>query len=334
MRTTRPPGVNSITFTRIARYLGIDFGNVSHTERLVSTIGGALVICSIFIISRATLGPTGTLLIVPSMGASAVLLFAVPHGALSQPWNVFGGHIISALVGVTCAIVIPNEIIAASLAVGLAIGGMHYLRCIHPPGGATALAAVIGGDITHALGYQFVIAPVMLNVLIMLGVAVAFNYMFPWRRYPEWLGEKYEPIADDSRSVSQRAIEHADLVYALSQMDTIIPVSEHDLLHIYELATGQVSQRQLQPGQVQPGHYYSNGAFGADWCIRQIVDTSPSNNPHRDMVVYKVIAGAAPRSSAMLTRAEFAHWASYEVTRDDENWKRVDDSSTDTPDRR
>jgi hypothetical protein len=113
-------------------------------------------------------------------------------------------------------------------------------------------------------------------------------------------------------------------------VDTIIPVSEHDLLRIYELATGQVSQRQLQPGQVKPGHYYSNGAFGPDWCIRQIVDTSPSKNANRDRVVYKVVAGAEPGSSAMLTRAEFARWASYEVIRDDENWKPVDDN-TDNP---
>ena len=312
---------------RITRYLGIDFGSVSHTERLVSTAGGALVIFCIFVITRASLGPAGTLLIVPSMGASAVLLFAVPHGALSQPWNVFGGHIISALVGVSCALVIPNEIIAASLAVGLAIGAMHYLRCIHPPGGATALAAVIGGDLTHTLGYQFVITPILINVLIMLAVAVAFNYLFPWRRYPEWLGEQPQPLPNDNRSVSQRTIEHADLVYALSQVDTIIDISEHDLLHIYELATGQASQRQLQPGQVKQGHYYSNGEFGADWCIRQIVDTSPSNDPDRDRVVYKVIAGTAARSSAMLTRAEFARWASYEVIRDGENWTRIDDNT-------
>jgi CBS-domain-containing membrane protein len=314
-------------FTRIARHLGIDTGNISHTERLVSTAGGALVIFCIFIITRAALGPGGALLIIPSMGASAVLLFAVPHGALSQPWNVFGGHILSALVGVTCAILIADEIIAASLAVGLAIGAMHYLRCIHPPGGATALAAVIGGDVTHALGYQFVIEPVLINVLIMLMVAVVFNYLFPWRRYPEALIAKPQPETEDTRVRSQRTIEHADLVYALSQMDTIIPVTEHDLLQIYELATGQAGQRQLQPEQVLPGHYYSNGKFGADWSIRQIVDTSPSEHPDRDRVVYKVIAGAETRSSAMLTRAEFARWASYEVTRDGGNWLRVDDNS-------
>ena len=318
------------TAVRIARQLGLVFDNISHTERLVSTIGGVLGIFCIFVITRASLDSTGTLLIVPSMGASAVLLFAVPHGALSQPWNVFGGHLASALVGVSCAIAIPGEILAASLAVGLAIGAMHYLRCIHPPGGATALAAVIGGDTTHALGYQFVITPVLINVLIMLMIAVAFNYLFPWRRYPEWLGNKTEAGLDESTAVSQRGIEHADLVYALSQLDTIIPVSEHDLLRIYALATGQVNQRQLQPEQIKPGCYYSNGVTGAERCIRQIVDTNPSDNPDKDMVVYKVIVGTAPRSSAMLTRAEFARWAVCEVIPDKDDWKRIDSNNTDS----
>lgn len=323
--------MNRKSFTRLGRYLGLESDNISHTERLVSTLGGVLGIFGIFVVTSASLGSTGTLLIVPSMGASAVLLFAVPHGALSQPWNVLGGHIASALVGVTCASMVPNEIVAASLAVGLAIGAMHYLRCIHPPGGATALAAVIGGDVTHALGYQFVITPVLLNVLVMLGIAIAFNYLFPWRRYPEWLGKAAQPEADADHPVSLRGIAHADLVYALSQLDTIIPVSEQDLLHIYALATGQHNRRQLQPHQVRPGHYYSNGAPGEDRCIRQIVDASPSNDPDRDMVVYRVITGAAPRSSAMLTKTAFARWASFEVVPDGDDWKRVDDSTADSP---
>jgi CBS domain-containing membrane protein len=317
------------TTGRIARLLGLEFDNISHAERLVSTIGGALGIFCIFIVTRASLDATGTLLIVPSMGASAVLLFAVPHGVLSQPWNVIGGHLVSALIGVSCAIAIPGEILAASLAVGLAIGAMHYLRCIHPPGGATALAAVIGGESIHALGYQFVITPVLINVLIILIIAVVFNYLFPWRRYPEWLGKETAADAVENMAISQRSIEHADLVYALSQLDTIIPVSEHDLLRIYALATGQVNQRQLQPEQVKPGCYYSNGAIGADRCIRQIVDTSPSNDPAKDMVVYKVIVGTIPRSSAMLTRAEFARWAVCEVIPDKDDWMRIDGNTTD-----
>ena len=308
----------------LSKYLGIESSQISHTERLVSTLGGALVIAGIFIITRATLGPTGTLLIVPSMGASAVLLFAVPHGALSQPWNVFGGHIISAIIGVTCAMVIPGEIIAASLAVGLSVGAMHYLRCIHPPGGATALAAVIGGETTHALGYQFVFTPIMINVLVMLAVAVVFNYLFPWRRYPAWLADRKRPPVMESSQVSEPAIEHADLVAALSQIDSFIDVSEQDLLRIYELATGKAVQRQLRPGQIMLGHYYTDGEPGEGWSIRQIVDESPNPDPEKDMVVYKVVAGTGLRTSGVASRVDFARWSRHELLREGNNWKRVD----------
>jgi CBS domain-containing membrane protein len=306
------------------KYLGIESSPVSHSERLVSALGSALVITCIFFISRATLGPTATLLIVPSMGASAVLLFAVPHGALSQPWNVFGGHVLSAIIGVSCAMIFSNEIIAASAAVGIAVGVMHYLRCIHPPGGATALAAVIGGEATHALGYQFVFTPVMLNALVMLAVAVVFNFVFPWRRYPAWLANKDRHAVTEVTRVSERHIEHADLVAALSEIDSFIDVSENDLLRIYQLATGEANQRHLHPGQIVHGHYYCNVEYGDDWSVRQIVDESHHPDPEKDMVVYKVVAGAELRSSGVVTRTEFGRWATHELVRDGKNWKRID----------
>lgn len=313
----------TVVISTLANTLGIETSPVSHTERLVSALGSLLVIASIIFITRATLDSTAALLIVPSMGASAVLLFAVPHGALSQPWNVFAGHLLSALVGVSCAMLFSNEIIAASMAVGIAVGVMHYTRCIHPPGGATALAAVIGGEATQALGYQFVVTPVLINVLVMLVVAIAFNACFPWRRYPAWLANRgRQPVvaARDTR----KSIEHADLVAALGQIDSIIDVSEQDLLRIYDLATGTAEQRHLQPQQVGLGHYYSNGESGADWSVRQVVDESRNPDPDKDSVVYKVAAGAGLRSSGVMTRTQFARWASYEVTRDDDNWNRIE----------
>lgn len=311
----------------ISGILGIEPSTVSHTERLVSALGSLLVILMVFYTSRLYLGPTATLLIVPSMGASAVLLFAVPHGALSQPWNVLGGHLVAAVIGVSCAMLVPHQISAAALAVGLAVGAMHYLRCIHPPGGATALAAVIGGEATLALGYQFVFTPILINVLTMLVVAVLFNYPFHWRRYPAWLANRERPATE--QAPEQQAIEHADLVSALSQIDSFIDVSEHDLLRIYELATNRAEQRQLQPEQIILGHYYSNGAFGTEWSIRQVVDESASPDPEKDMIIFKVVAGAGRRNTGTLRRSEFARWARHELLRDDENWKRVPDD-TDT----
>src|SRR4030067_370588 len=118
-------------------WLGVEINPVSHTERLISTVGGFLGIFFILITSGWVLGDRdATLLVVGSMGASAVLLFAVPHGPLSQPWALIGGHTLSAFIGVACAMLVPDLFLAAALAVGLATGTMHVLRCIHPPGGA------------------------------------------------------------------------------------------------------------------------------------------------------------------------------------------------------
>jgi CBS domain-containing membrane protein len=309
--------------TRVFNSLGIEAGMTSHAERIVSALGGFFAILLIFHTSLFFLGAGDMLLIVPSMGASAVLLFAVPHGALSQPWNVLGGHVVSAVIGVSCALLIPDPYIAASLAVGLAIGAMYYLRCIHPPGGATALAAVIGGEATWALGYQFVLTPVLLNALVIVLVAVLFNYFFKWRRYPAWLAERGKPPPADTGSAAAGPIRHEDLVVALSEIDSFIDVSENDLLRIYAIATGQAEQRHLTPADISPGHYYSNEAFGEQWSVRQIVDASPHALPENDMVTYQVISGPGRGKSAVLTRGEFARWARQEVYPDGETWKRV-----------
>lgn len=171
------------------RLLGIQENNSGHIERIVSTTGGFIGIIAVILVSHDFLGVNGSSMIIASMGASSVLLFAVPHGPLSQPWAVLGGHTLSALIGVTCSILIADNFIAAALAVGLSIGVMHYLRCIHPPGGATALTAVMGGSAVQSLGYQFIITPVLINAIIIIIVAVGVNLPFPARRYPSALND-------------------------------------------------------------------------------------------------------------------------------------------------
>ena len=136
------------------------------------------------LVSHGFLGANGSTMIIASMGASSVLLFAAPHGALSQPWAVLGGHTLSATIGVSCRILVHDEYIAAALAVGISIGVMHYLRCLHPPGGATALVAVIGDNAIRSLGYQFIVTPVLINACILICVAITINLPFAVRRYP------------------------------------------------------------------------------------------------------------------------------------------------------
>lgn len=205
--------------------------SVSEREHWISGTGGVLGIFLAWWVSKLTLDDHTALLVASSMGSTAVLLFAAPHGAMSQPWAVFGGHLVSSLIGVTCLLWIPDDPMwAASLAVGLSITAMYILRCLHAPGGASALAAVLGGDTVLAMGYEFVLSPIMLNALIMLAVAIVYNYPFAWRRYPQAWARK------QSHPGEKAMIPHSRLVYALSQIDTFVDVTDEDLQRIYELA--------------------------------------------------------------------------------------------------
>ena len=303
---------------------GIELENISHRERLVSAVGGFVGILAILIVSLQFLPAQSAALVIASMGASAVLIFAVPHGRLSQPWALIGGHVLSALVGVTCARYIDNTTLAAALAVGGAIGAMHYSRCLHPPGGASALAAVIGGSSVHDLGYQFVVTPVLLNVLVIFLVAVLFNALLPWRLYPAGLANLRD--ADDSTSdtglASQSDIQGSDIHYALTKMDLLMDVTEDDLTRIYQLARQHASQNHLPVSEIQLGHHYSNGAYGDEWSVRRVIDESQQVNDGR--LIYRTVAGKHRRQTGVCSREEFARWARYEVYLNENSWQRVD----------
>jgi len=153
----------------------------SQEEIFISSLGAVIGIALVTWVSYHVVGSISSLYVVASMGAAAVLLYAAPHSPLTRPWSFVGGHLVSATVGVTCAIWIPDPFLASGLAVGLAIFAMHQLNCLHPPGGAAALVAVIGGDQIQTLGYLYVLIPVGLNVLI-LGTAVWLTRLLLARR--------------------------------------------------------------------------------------------------------------------------------------------------------
>ena len=131
------------------------------------------------------------LFLIGSFGASAVLIYGVPLAEYSQPRNLLGGHLFSAFIGVSVYFCIGQHLaLASATAVSLAIVVMHLTRTIHPPGGATALIAVLGGDKIHSLGYLYLITPVGIGALVMLVVALLVNNMSrnSKRHYPVyWL---------------------------------------------------------------------------------------------------------------------------------------------------
>jgi len=222
----------------LLHWLGVDMIHVSHGERFLAGIGALLGIAICWGISIQFLGPASATLVVASVGAGAVLLFGVPHGVLSQPWPATGGHLLSAIVGVTCAQQIDEIWLAASLAVGLAVLVMHYARCLHPPGGATALIAVIGGGDIHALGYAYVVAPVMLNALTLLCVALLFNNLLASRRYPAAWAKT--PAAKSAVTASGIRAEHVRA--ALDEMDLVEDISEEDLMRIIAKAEAHAAK--------------------------------------------------------------------------------------------
>lgn len=218
----------------VRRWLGIEIIEVSLTEKLVATIGGGLALLALVGITGLMFPGGGGSAVVASMGASAVLLFAVPHGALSQPWPVVGGHLISAFLGVLCARSFEHPALASGCAVGFSIGAMHHFRCIHPPGGATALTAVLGGSAIRDLGFHYMLMPVMVNALAMVLLAAAINFFFPWRRYPAVFNRPAGlPLADPSRTLP--APTHDEVVKALRSLDSFVDISEADLLHLVRL---------------------------------------------------------------------------------------------------
>lgn len=208
----------------LLHWLGIELIEVSTAEKLSAALGGGLAILLVALVSRWALPEAGSFAVVASMGASAVLLFAVPHGPMSQPWPLLAGHVVSAAAGVACARWISHPAIAAACAVGLAIAAMHILKCIHPPGGATAFTAVMGGEAIRSLGFGFVLHPVGANALVLLLLAILINFLLPWRRYP--VGMKPE-VAEDH-------LTHEQVRQALRSLDTFIDISEDDLRRLVE----------------------------------------------------------------------------------------------------
>lgn len=159
------------------------------SEIFWSWIGAFLGIAAVAYIHHHVhiIGETDYVMVIGSFGASAVLIYGAVGSPLAQPRNLIGGHIISAMIGVTFYKVLPSHLwLASSLAVATAIAVMHATKTLHPPGGATALIAVIGSDKVHSLGYLYAVVPVGVGAVIMLVVALLVNNIPKNRRYPDF----------------------------------------------------------------------------------------------------------------------------------------------------
>lgn len=217
------------------RYLIADAAPLSARERLYSglaAIFGMLLMQGVLAVLPA--GPGISYLLAP-LGATSVILFALPHSPLAQPWSVAGGLLISAGVGFLCGLWIQPAFLAVAVALGLAIWLTAWLRCIHPPGGAMAVVFALAAQ-QHSMS----LATAGLNVLAVLVAVLVVNNLVPGRRYPQCI-----PLAAQRKKAHQprSSIRHEDLQHALERLDTYLDISEDDLVRIYDLATAHAHQR-------------------------------------------------------------------------------------------
>jgi CBS-domain-containing membrane protein len=166
---------------------GMSPPGVGWTEIFWSWTGSVLGIAACTFLSIAYFEPRDLLLIIGSFGASAVLVYAAIKSPLAQPRNLVGGHVISALIGVACYKLFGGTIwMAAALGVSLAIVAMLLTKTLHPPGGATALIAVIGSRNVHDLGFLYAVFPAGAGALTLLIIALIVNNLAKNRKYPEY----------------------------------------------------------------------------------------------------------------------------------------------------
>ena len=208
-------------------------------DRLLCGIGALLGLAISSLISWYVLGDFNAWYIAP-MGASSVLLFAVPASPLAQPWNMVVGNTIAGIIGVTCAMFISNSTEAFSVAVALAIFLMMTTDSLHPPSGAVAITAVLGGESIHQLGYYFIFYPVLLNSILLLVIAIIFNRL---------LGKQYPQVAQintrtkDPTPTQKVTIQPQDIQDVLEEQTELLDISEYDLQKIILEAQAKANAR-------------------------------------------------------------------------------------------
>lgn len=248
---------------------------VSRQERLRAAAGAFIGILVTGIIGGSVIGLDPALpAIIAPMGASAVLLFAVPSSPLAQPWSILGGNVVAAFVGVSASLLISNVFAAAAVAIGVAIALMMTFRCLHPPSGAIALTAVLGGPAIQNLGYGFVLWPVMGNSVAMLVLALAFNNL-TGRAYPH--APKMPAPGhgtNDPSPVERIGFRSEDLDEVLKDYDQVLDIDRDDLENI-------LRRTELRSYRRRAGHLTC-----ADVMSRDVVAVSPDEtlrNAHRLM---------------------------------------------------
>jgi len=206
-------------------------------DRLVACIGACVGVAVTGLLLSGFGIVDGALPLVAPIGASAVLAFAVPASPLAQPWPVIGGNLVSALVGVAVAAAVPVPALAAGLAVAGALLVMSLARCLHPPGGAVALLAVLGASGAGWSDGALWSALVAMDSAVLVATAWAFHRACG-RAYPH----RAAP-GEAERRLEAEGLRAVDVERALNDLGEAFDIAPSDLELILARAEHHAAER-------------------------------------------------------------------------------------------
>ncbi len=217
---------------------------LSLREKLINAFAIALAMLALGLLLRALPHKGIELPLMASMGASAFLLFILPHSPMAQPWPLIGGHLVAGAIALLCGHLIDEPVLAVAISVSCSVLLMQLLGCLHPPAAATALTvALIEEPLTTelTLGVSYSVGG---GALLLLLIALMINRFLLRRRYP--MRHSHHPHHEQFQQTHARdplRLEEDDIDWALSQMDGIIAANREDLIDIYELALEHAEEK-------------------------------------------------------------------------------------------
>jgi CBS domain-containing membrane protein len=225
-------------------FFDIDAQPLSAAERWRSTVGALIFIGAAGFLLQGF--PVGTHWLVAPVGASTVILFALPHSPVAAPWPVLGSYLFGTACGFAALILVPSPPLAAALAVAATVWLMARFNCIHPPGGAVPLMMVLAAPQTPGALHHLSLA-VVANVLLMLLLALVINNLLLRRRYP-WhatAAASNPHLTRDALPEQRIGLTHEDLEYAFKARDAFVDVQEGELVELYNLAVDHAFRRHV-----------------------------------------------------------------------------------------
>lgn len=238
-------------------------------DRLIACLGALIGIAVTGLVCGVLLGDGAHLpLLVAPLGASAVLLFAIPTSPLAQPWPIIGGNTLSALSGFAVTQVIADPVLATGAGVALAIAVMSFTRSLHPPGGAAALTAVLGGPAVASWGVLFPLVPVGINSCILVGIGIVFHRLAR-RSYPH-RAVLQPPSAQGTADLPapvRVGFREEDVDAALTALDETFDIDRADLARIL---------REIELQTIIRSH---GELTCADLMSRDVIATAPEATP-------------------------------------------------------